>query len=63
MKTQTLVNLFGSQQAVGDLFGITKSAVSQWGDEVPELRVYQLRERVPNIDSQIAAMPKEVRAA
>ena len=56
MNKTDLVAVFGSQQAIADLFGITKGAVSQWPEEVPELRVYQLREKCPDIDVRIAAL-------
>ena len=48
MKTQTAIELAGSAAALADLLGITPSAVSQWGDELPEGRVWQLRVIRPN---------------
>jgi len=32
----------GSQSALADRLGVTPSAVSQWGEELPEGRVWQL---------------------
>lgn len=63
MKTRELIAIFGTLQAIGDLFDppISRSAICQWGNDVPELRQYQLRERVPNIDAQIAALKKNRR--
>lgn len=56
MKTAELIRLFGGVTRTAEVFGVTKSAVSQWGDEVPPLRVYQLRERRPSIDDELAVM-------
>ena len=47
MKTDTAIKLAGASTALADLLGITVSAVSQWGDRVPDLRVYQLKEIKP----------------
>jgi len=72
VKTKDLISLFGSVQAVRRLWTppLTRSAIYQWGEEVPELRVYQLREKHPDIDARIAALyakkparRKEARAA
>jgi len=43
MNTQHAIDLAGSAKALADLFGITASAVSQWNDELPDGRVWQLR--------------------
>lgn len=43
MKTTDAINLAGSASALAELLGITGGAISQWGDEVPEARVWQLR--------------------
>lgn len=47
MKTKTVVDHFGSKRAVADALDISKGAVSQWGDDVPKLRAYEL-ERITN---------------
>lgn len=47
MKTNHAIELAGSAAALAALFGITPSAVSQWGDEIPELRQYQLKKMKP----------------
>jgi hypothetical protein len=62
MTRNDLVAVFGSQKAVADFFvqhGIpmTKGAISQW-ESVPELREYQIRQHMPDIDERIAAMKK-----
>lgn len=43
MKTEQAIEHAGSARALADLLGITPSAISQWGDEVPEARYWQLR--------------------
>lgn len=60
MKTDAVIELFDTATAVAEFLGISKSAVSQWGDEVPDLRIYQLREKRPTIDDELAAL-KEAR--
>ena len=44
MKKVDVIKLFGSQRAVARALGISEPAVSRWGEEVPPLRVYQLRD-------------------
>lgn len=53
MKTRDLVAVFGTLQAVGEQFGISRSAVSQWGTVVPERRQNELRGIHPDIDKRI----------
>jgi hypothetical protein len=48
MDKQKAIELAGSAKALADIFGITESAVSQWGDEIPELRVLQLEKLRPD---------------
>jgi hypothetical protein len=47
MKRQTAIDYFGSIPALACALGITYEAVRQWGEEVPELRQYQL-EKITN---------------
>lgn len=47
MKTQTAIDLAGNAAALAVLLDITPSAVSQWGENVPEARVWQLRTLKP----------------
>lgn len=42
MTMQEAIKLFGTKQKLADFFGISKSAVSQWGDKLPPLRAIQL---------------------
>jgi len=48
MKTDAAIKLAGGSTALADLLNITVSAVSQWGELVPDLRVYQLKEIKPS---------------
>jgi len=61
MRKSDLVAVFGTLQAIGDLFApinggvpLTRGAISQWDEEIPELREYQLRELLPDIGERIA---------
>lgn len=42
MKTKDAILYFGSKSQLAKNLGLTKSAVSQWPDDVPELRAYQI---------------------
>ena len=55
MKTQTAIELAGSTTALAKLLGITQSAVSQWGEDVPQGRLWQLRVLRPKWFSKVAA--------
>ena len=49
MTKQEAIDLFGgSVRKLAETLGITEQAVHQWGDDVPELRVYQIRELMPS---------------
>ena len=50
MKTQDAINALGSAKALADVLGLTQSAISQWGENVPELRAYQLKELRPDLE-------------
>ncbi|EGQ9279876.1 TPA: hypothetical protein I7203_16445 [Vibrio vulnificus] len=39
MKTNDVIAFFGSKQKVAQAVGTTHSAVSQWGEHVPESRI------------------------
>lgn len=43
MDKSTAIKLAGGHQALARLLGITTSAVSQWDEEVPPPRVWQLK--------------------
>ncbi len=42
MKKVKAVELAGSQAKLARLLKVSKGAVSQWGDDIPELRALQL---------------------
>ena len=44
MTKEEAIAAFGSVRKLADALGITEQAVHQWSDEVPQLRVYQIRE-------------------
>lgn len=42
MKTKSAAEFFGSKKKLAEALGISPSAVTMWGDDVPELRQYQI---------------------
>lgn len=46
MRKDEAIALFGSASSLARSLGITRQAVSRWGEMVPPLRVYQIREIV-----------------
>jgi len=44
MKTSEAVAKYGSRYALSKALGLTHQAVAQWGENVPPLRAYQLKE-------------------
>lgn len=47
MTKQELIKLAGSQSALAKLLGVSKPAVCQWKDQIPELRLRQLKDLRP----------------
>jgi DNA-binding transcriptional regulator YdaS (Cro superfamily) len=47
MTKQTAIELAGGVTALARLLGIKPASVSQWKENVPQLRVYQLKELKP----------------
>jgi len=47
MKTEDAIKWAGGTVKLGAIFGVTHSAVSQWGDVVPRGRQYELRFKRP----------------
>jgi len=43
MKKQQAIELAGNAASLARLLGITPSAITQWGDDVPKERVWQMR--------------------
>jgi len=49
MKTDHAISLFGSISKLATALGISVQAVYQWGDQVPLLRQYQIREMISRV--------------
>jgi hypothetical protein len=47
METKNAIQLAGSSTALARLLGISISAVSQWGELVPDARVWQMKAMRP----------------
>lgn len=59
MKTEDAIQLAGSAKALAELLEITPSAISQWGADMPQSRVWQLRVIRPRwFDSPPAGTPE-----
>ena len=49
MTTKEALAMFGgSRRRLAESLGISVQAVAQWGDEVPKLREYQIKEILNN---------------
>jgi DNA-binding transcriptional regulator YdaS (Cro superfamily) len=44
MKTEDALREFGDALALANALGITRAAIYQWGETVPPLRAYQIRD-------------------
>ena len=44
MKTSEAIELFGGVAALAKALDISTAAIYQWGEDVPPLRAYQIRE-------------------
>ena len=47
METKRAIQYAGSVRALAELFGVSRQAVEAWGERLPELRTYQLRQLRP----------------
>lgn len=43
MKTQNVIDYFGSRKATAEALGVDLSAIAHWGEFVPLLRQYQIQ--------------------
>lgn len=43
MKTQAAIKQAGSCKALAALLNVTPGAISQWGDDMPQARIWQLK--------------------
>ena len=55
MQTKTAITLAGNATELAEILNITLSAISQWGENIPELRVYKLRELRPDWFPEVRA--------
>lgn len=63
MKTEEAIQRAGGKAAsLAAILGITPGAVSQWGEDVPDQRVWQLRVIRPDWFRERAAKPRKVKA-
>ncbi|MEN8616675.1 Cro/CI family transcriptional regulator [Shewanella baltica] len=56
MKTKDAISHFGNKLKLAEALNVTKSAISQWGDDVPELRAYQI-ERLTGGELKATELP------
>ena len=42
MKTKDAISYFGNKSSLAKALELSKSAISQWPEKVPELRAYQI---------------------
>lgn len=64
MRATHVISIFKSRGALAQALGVTQAAVCYWvkkGDRIPPLRAYQLRERRPTIDCELAKLAKRAR--
>lgn len=43
MKTQEAADFFGGKKKLADALGVSASAVTQWGENIPVIRQYQIQ--------------------
>jgi DNA-binding transcriptional regulator YdaS (Cro superfamily) len=48
MDTKTAINLAGSASELAKLLGVSRQAISQWGENLPQQRIWQLQVLMPN---------------
>lgn len=70
IKRADLLLIYGTYRAIGEVFApenmgrpLTKQAVDAWGEELPELREWQLRRMIPDIDKRIDKAKRDAVAA
>ena len=60
MRKEDAVNHFGSAKKLADALGITKGSISQWGEDVPLLRAYEL-EKITGGKLKVSNPPKKIK--
>lgn len=53
MKKSQLVKYFGTKAALARACKVSRQAVGQWPEIIPELQQYRLRDWYPGIDEQL----------
>ena len=48
MEKQKAIKLAGSQNKLAAILGISQAAIAQWGQDVPMMRIYQLKSLKPD---------------
>ena len=48
METKVAIEKAGSAMALAKLLGVTRQAISQWGEKIPVARMWQLRALRPD---------------
>ena len=43
MTLKEAVDHFGSKKALADSLGLVRSTITNWGDEIPDVRQYQIQ--------------------
>tara|TARA_R110000822_G_scaffold295676_1_gene417903 strand:- start:2101 stop:2298 length:198 start_codon:yes stop_codon:yes gene_type:complete len=43
MEKSTAIRLAGNQTKLANILGISQAAIAQWGNDVPLMRIYQLK--------------------
>lgn len=61
MRTAEVIERWGSAAAVAEKLGITRQAVSLWGENVPPLRAYQIKELIDAEESERNGAPPDAR--
>ena len=60
MLKSELIQLFGRPAYLARFLGVSRQAVNNWPEEIPELRQYKLRELRPTIDKELKKQRKVV---
>lgn len=47
MEKQKAIKLAGSQTKLAVILGVSQAAIAQWGQDVPVMRIYQLKTLKP----------------
>ena len=62
MEKSIAIRLAGSQTKLAAILGINQSAIAQWGEDVPAMRIYQLKVLCPKwFKNPSQSAPKSLR--